>query len=238
MRTHNLYQTFRESLQSKAPLLAVLIDPEDFDIDSAAVFLRKIPTATSHIFVGGSTDPNGWTEIVVQALKQCTAKPIILFPGNASQLTNEADGLLFLSLLSGRNPEYLIGQQVKAVSALRSSSLEIIPTGYILIEGGRESAVAKVTDTQPISQSRVQEIVDTAKAGELLGAKLVYLEAGSGAIFPVSEEIIKAVSEEISIPLLVGGGITTEDQRIRAYAAGATMVVMGTVYEEKKNNSV
>lgn len=228
----NLYQTFTDAILNKKKLLAILIDPDVFDIESAAVFLRKLPSETTHIFVGGSTVPNGATEAVVKALTFSTSKPIVLFPGNTSQITHEADGLLFLSLLSGRNSEYLIGQQVKAVPKLRSASLEVMSTGYLLIDGGRESAVARVTNTQPMPQENIQAIVDTAKAGELLGMKLIYLEGGSGASKPVSEEIIKAVKKEISIPLLVGGGIRTAAQQAEAYNAGADMVVMGTVYEE------
>jgi putative glycerol-1-phosphate prenyltransferase len=228
----NLYQIFTDTLSNKQKLLAILIDPDVFDTGSVPTFLRKLPLETTHIFVGGSTVPNGATEAVVKALKFSTSKPILLFPGDVSQITQEADGLLFLSLISGRNPAYLIGQQVLAVSKLRSANIEVLSTGYILLDGGHESAVARVTNTLPMSQKNIQMIVDTAKAGELLGMKLIYLEAGSGASTPVSEEIIKAVRKEISIPLLVGGGIRTTAQRTQAYNAGADMVVMGTVFEE------
>ena len=187
---------------------------------------------TTHIVVGGSTVPHGRTKTVVDAIKLVTAKPVILFPGDSSQITSSADALLFLSLLSGRNPEYLIGQQVKAVSVLRSSSLEVIPTGYILLDGGTTSAVARVTNTTPISQHNLKQIVDTAKAGEYMGAQLIYLEAGSGAQIAVDVEIISAVKEEIKIPLIVGGGIRSEEAKQHAFDAGADMVVMGTAYEK------
>jgi len=181
--------------------------------------------------VGGSTVENGETETTVTSLKKDSSLPIILFPGNESQITNKADALLFLSLISGRNPKYLIGQQVKAVSKLRRNHLEVIPTGYILIDGGIQSTVEKVSETSPISQNNIQAIVDTAKAGEYLGKKLIYLEAGSGAKFPVNTNVISAVKKEIQIPLLVGGGIRTENQKREAYKAGADMVVMGTFFE-------
>ncbi|HLV92648.1 MAG TPA: geranylgeranylglyceryl/heptaprenylglyceryl phosphate synthase, partial [Aequorivita sp.] len=155
------------------------------------------------------------------------------FPGDYSHITNLADVLLFLSLLSGRNAEYLVGQQVKSISKLKKSSLEIIPTGYILINGGNNSSVSKVTKTSPISQTNIEEIVHTALAGQYMGAKLIYLEAGSGAKFPVSPEIISKVKSELKIPLIVGGGIKTEEQKKLAYDSGADMIVMGTAFESQ-----
>lgn len=224
---------FIEANRDDKKLLAILIDPEEFNLEATSEFLKQIPTATTHLFVGGSTVKKGVTKAVVTALKFQTEKPIILFPGDVSQLTPKADALLFLSLLSGTNPEYLIGQHIKAVSALRGNDLTAIPTGYLLIDGGNESAVARVTKTNPMPQRDIQKIVDTAKAGELLGMKLIYLEAGSGAKTPVSEAIITAVKNELNIPLIVGGGIKTETQKQAAYQAGATMVVMGTVFETR-----
>jgi len=231
MVTKSIYHAFTEALNLKTRLLAVLVDPDKFEAAEAPHFLRSLPTETTHIFVGGSTVPDGTTESLVNALKLVTSKPIILFPGDHSQITNAADGLLFLSLLSGRNPEYLVGQQVLSVPVLRNCTLEVIPTGYLLIDGGNQSAVARVTQTSAMSQQSFSDIVDTAKAGELMGARLIYLEAGSGARIPVSAEIISEVKKEISIPLIVGGGIKTETQRIKAYEAGADMVVMGTAFE-------
>jgi len=231
MVTKNLYQTFTEAITLKKKLLAILVDPDKFRIEQAAEFLRSIPLETTHIFVGGSTVPNGLTEVLVDAFKLYTSRPIIIFPGDSSQITDAADGLLFLSLLSGRNPEYLIAQQVQAVSSLRTTSLEVISTGYLLIDGGIESSVAQVTKTSAMDQDNVQQIVDTARAGMLLGMKLIYLEAGSGATTPVAVEIISEVKKEISIPLIVGGGIRSEAQKQEAYEAGADMVVMGTAFE-------
>ncbi len=227
----DIYYNIIQSGKEGAKLLAILIDPEKFELEDAASFLRNLPAATTHVFVGGSTVLEGTTEALIKELKLYTAKPILLFPGDVSQITEAADGLLFLSLLSGRNPEYLIEQQIKAVSKLQGSRLEIISTGYILIDGEKESAVAQVTQTNPISQNDIQLIVDTAKAGELMGAKLMYLEAGSGAKKPVSAEIISAVKKELNIPLIVGGGIKTIEQINNAYQAGATMIVMGTAFE-------
>ena len=212
--------------------LAILIDPEDFKLESAAGFLRKLPRETTHIFVGGSTASHAATKAAVLEVKKGTSKPVFLFPGDYSQLTNEADAVLFLSLLSGRNTEYLIGQQLKSVSFLQNASLEVISTGYILIDGGTISAVERVSETKPLTQSNSNAIVETALAGQYMGAKLIYLEAGSGARIAVQAEIISEVKKAIEIPLIVGGGIRTEEQKLIAYDAGADMVVMGTVFEE------
>jgi len=229
---NSIYQSILSKVSKNKKLLAILIDPDVFQLSKAVGFLNQLPKGTTHIFVGGSTVEVGKTEATVSEIKKYTSIPILLFPGDVSQITNNANGLLFLSLLSGRNPEYLIEQQVKAVSKLRNSSLGIISTGYILIDGGVISAVEKVSKTKPISQNNIQKIVDTAVAGELLGSKLIYLEAGSGAKIPVHSKIISAVKKEINIPLIVGGGIKTEIQKQIAYQAGADLVVMGTVYEE------
>ena len=222
----------REAMASGKKLLAVLVDPEKFMNSRAAEFLQTLPAATTHIFVGGSTVEKGMTEETVRALRAETSLPIMLFPGDYSQLTELADGILFISLISGRNPEYLIGQQIKAVQGLKGSALEIVPTGYVLIDGGTETAVQRVTQTLPLSQRSVEEIVATSLAGEYSGKQLIYLEAGSGANYPVSREVISEVKTAISIPLIVGGGIRTEAQLEDAYQAGADMVVMGTVFED------
>ena len=231
MGNKNVYKSILEAVSAQKKLLAVLIDPEKFNIESASEFLRKLPSETTHLFVGGSTVPEGLTQQVVETLKLYTAKTIVVFPGDVSQITGSADALLYLSLFSGDNPEYLVGQQIKAVSILRKISLEVIPTGYVLVDGGNSSAVATVTRTNPIPQHEIQRIVDTASAAQLSGKMLIYLEAGSGAKIAIGPEIIAAVKKEIQIPLIVGGGIRTLDQVQAAYEAGADMIVVGTVIE-------
>ncbi|PKP18129.1 MAG: geranylgeranylglyceryl/heptaprenylglyceryl phosphate synthase, partial [Bacteroidetes bacterium HGW-Bacteroidetes-23] len=158
-----------------------------------------------------------------------------LFPGNPSQISTFADGILFLSLLSGRNPDYLIEHHVNAVSLLKNTSLEIISTGYILIESGSETAVERISKTKPLDRNNVEYVCQTAKAGEYLGNKLIYLEAGSGAKLAVPLEMIKAVSQEISIPLIVGGGIRSQKAIQDAFDAGADLVVIGTAFENDTN---
>lgn len=213
--------------------MAVLIDPDKMKLMNLPSFMTKLNQSTAtHIFVGGSTVQEDQTDILIQELKRSTNLPLFIFPGDVSQLSAHADGLLFLSLVSGRNPEYLIGKQVEAVSILRTMQLEIIPTGYLLIENGKETAVQRVTNTQPLQRGNIQAIVDTAKAAELLGMKCIYLEAGSGALQPINSEIIRAVKQELQIPLIVGGGITSKKQLDEAYASGADLVVIGTAFEQ------
>lgn len=215
-------------------LLAVLIDPEKFYSLSVKEFLRKIPFLTTHIFIGGSTVIPEDLEKCTEAIKAETHLPVVLFPGDYRQVSDKADALLFLSLLSGRNPEYLIGQQVRSVPLIRKTQLEVIPTAYLLIDGGKECAVQRVSETQPLSQDNISEIVDTALAGFYSGKKIIYLEAGSGALNPVASEIISAVKGAVEIPVIVGGGIRSLEQLQKSYKAGADMVVIGTAFE---NNS-
>ncbi|MFD0990276.1 geranylgeranylglyceryl/heptaprenylglyceryl phosphate synthase [Mariniflexile jejuense] len=228
-----IYQNILKSITSKEKLLAVLIDPDKFTVNNTETFIEKInQSIATHIFVGGSTVKANAAELLVSEIKKYTGLHVVLFPGDVTQITNEADGLLFLSLISGRNPEYLIGKHVASISKLKDTTLEVIPTGYILIENGKETAVQRVTETQPMPKNNIQNIVDTAKAGELLGMKLIYLEAGSGAKEPVNPEIISLVKQELQVPLIVGGGIKTKKQLDNAYKFGADLVVIGTALEE------
>ena len=211
-------------------LFAWLVDPEKAEELFTA---GKMPASSGNmlIFVGGSSGGEQ-TEKVVRQLRAQYDVPVVLFPGNVSQVAAEADALLFLSLLSGRNAEMLVGQQVRAAEAVKKAAIETIPMGYILVDGGRETAVARVSGTRPIAQESLDEIVHTAMAAEMMGKQLVYLEAGSGALQPVREEVIRAVRAAISCPLIVGGGIRSTEEMQRAYHAGADIVVVGNWLEE------
>ncbi|MEN3323370.1 geranylgeranylglyceryl/heptaprenylglyceryl phosphate synthase [Mariniflexile soesokkakense] len=232
----NIYQNILKSISAKERLLAVLIDPDKFSIKNTKNFIARVNASIiTHIFVGGSTVETGVTNILVAKIKKQTKLPVILFPGDVTQITNHADGLLFLSLISGRNPDYLIGKHVESISILRKTKLEIISTGYILVENGKKTAVQRVTHTQPMNRAAIQNIIDTAKAGELLGMKWIYLEAGSGAKHPVTTAIINAVKQELQIPLIVGGGIKSQQQLFDAYNAGADLVVIGTAFENNES---
>jgi tRNA(adenine34) deaminase len=211
--------------------LALLLDPEKADLSALPITPDCHP---DYIFVGGST--GGDTTPFVRALREklsivnCQLS-VILFPGNASQFTPEADAILYLSLLSGDNPEYLVHQQVRAARAIHGSSITVIPTAYILIDGGVETSTMRVTGTKPLKPSNLQTIIDTCIAAELMGKKAIYLEAGSGAQIPVSPGIIREVRKNTSIPLIVGGGIRTPEAMRAAYSAGADIVVIGNHFE-------
>lgn len=230
--TSGIYKDILTASQAGKAQAAVLIDPEKFTVETTGNFLAELPHWITHIFIGGSSDSNYKTQLTVRCVKAISKLPVILFPGDHSQITDLADGLLFLNLVSGRNPEYLINQQVKAAEKLHYTSLEIIPTGYILIDGGKESAVERVSKTKAISQDKISFIVNTALAAQFMGNHLIYLEAGSGALNPVSPEIIKAVKDVVTIPLVVGGGIRTKEQQRAALHAGADLLVIGTAFEE------
>jgi len=229
----SVYSSILESIHKNKKLLAVLIDPDKMLYDEVSEFIKRVNSSIiSHIFVGGSTVDEEATNILVSEIKKLSKLPVVLFPGDVTQITDKADALLFLSLISGRNPDYLVGKHVEAISKLRDINLEVIPTGYILIENGKETSVQRVTNTLPMSRSNIKLIVDTAKAAELLGMKLAYLEAGSGATHPITGEIISSVKEELQIPLIVGGGIKTKEELEMAYNSGADLVVIGTAFEE------
>jgi phosphoglycerol geranylgeranyltransferase len=231
-----IYQNILSAKKQGKKLLAILLDPDKMDLDRLSESLVLInDSKVDYIFVGGSTVKEGVTQELVKRLKQQTPIPIILFPGHYSQITSHADAILFLSLISGRNPEYLINQQVKAVPLIRSSGLEVIPTGYILIDGGKETSVQKISETQPLRSKDILEITDTACAGMYMGKKIIYLEAGSGALKPVHTSVIRAVINDIDIPLIVGGGIRTVEELMQAYSSGADLVVIGTAFEENNN---
>lgn len=233
---NSIYKDIQNAVASGEKLLAVLIDPDKFSIENAFSFISKVNASiATHIFVGGSIVDENATHKLVSEIKKYTSLPIILFPGDVTQITDASDAILFLSLLSGRNAEYLIGKHVEAVSKLENTSLEVIPTGYILIESGKVTAVEKVTETEPMLRDNIKNIVDTAKAGELLGMKLVYLEAGSGADKPLAKEIISSVRNALKIPLIVGGGIRNKMTLDLAYNSGADLVVIGTAFEEDES---
>lgn len=231
-----IYNNILASIQTKQRLLAVLLDPDKVSLEKLPRFIEKLNhSMVSYIFVGGSEVTDEVTDILVAKLKRLTKLPIIIFPGDVSQITEKADALLFLSLISGRNPEYLIHKHVKAASILKASDLEVIPTGYILIENGKETSVQRVTKTRPMSRDNINQVVDTAFAGQLLGQKLIYLEAGSGATHPVSLDMISEVKKVLEIPLIVGGGIRSKQQIDDAFNSGADLVVIGTAFEENES---
>jgi phosphoglycerol geranylgeranyltransferase len=197
-----------------------------------ALVQKIINAPATHIFIGGSHVTHNIIDELILKIKSSCDLPIVLFPGNPSQISIHADGILFLSLLSGRNPDFLIEHQVKAAPILKKTTLEIIPTSYLLIESGNETAVARVSKTRPIARDNNDLVVATAIAGEMLGHQLIYLEAGSGGQQAVPLEMIREVAKNTTIPLVVGGGITSLLGIQNAYEAGADLVVIGTAFEK------
>jgi len=232
----NAYNYILKSKANNEKLLAILLDPDKIDLDNVEMLIEKInQSPATHIFIGGSIVENNIIDKLVVKIKENCALPIVLFPGNPSQISDQADAILFLSLISGRNPDFLIEHQVKAAPVLKKTNLEIISTGYILIESGSETAVERVSKTKPLDRNNSELALATAQAGEMLGNKLIYLEAGSGAKQIVPSEMIQLVSKNIQIPLLVGGGIIDLQGIQNAYNSGADLVVIGTAFENDIN---
>jgi putative glycerol-1-phosphate prenyltransferase len=214
-------------------IFALLIDPDKHNSESLVKLMKIANTEPGPdvILIGGSIVFNGIDE-TVKIIKSLTQKPVYLFPGSALQVSKYADGILLLSLISGRNPEFLIGNHVLAAPKIKKSGIEVIPTGYILVNSGVDTSVSYMSNTVPIPYNKKDIAVATALAGEMLGLQTIYLEAGSGAKKSISLEMISAVRENISSPLIVGGGITNSTQLLEILSAGADMVVLGTALEK------
>lgn len=227
-----IYQEIVSAKRENRKLLAILLDPEKVVISEIKDICDKINQSTAtHIFVGGSTFNGNHLDVLIQEIKKNSSLPVLLFPGDYKQISSFADAILFLSLLSGRNSDYLAEHQVNAVPLLEKTNLEVIPTAYLLIESGVETAVERVSKTKPLNRNNIEYVCQTAKAGELMGNKLVYLEAGSGAKNSVPLEMITKVSEIIKVPLIIGGGIRSMKAIEMSFKAGADMVVIGTAFE-------
>jgi len=213
-------------------LLAILLDPDKIKLADIPNTIHKINKSSANlIFIGGSLLFKNILDKFVKIAKENTELPILLFPGSAMQITNNADGILFLQLISGRNPEYLISNQVIAAPLLKQTSLEVISTGYLLIESGRETTASYISNTKPIPTHKPEIAMATAIAGEYIGNKLIYMDGGSGALNPIPTDVIKKVANNIDIPIIIGGGLRTKKAIQNAYNAGATVVVVGTAFE-------
>lgn len=226
---------YPELLQAKArgeKKFVVLFDPDKLRLQRMQQALElAVECGVDYFFIGGSLIVNNMLDEVLGKIKEQCSIPMILFPGSSFQLSYQADALLFLSLISGRNPELLIGQHVISAPFLKMSPLEIISTGYILIDGGVQTSVQYMSNTYPIPGHKDDIAVCTAIAGEMLGLKLMYLDAGSGAKNPVSTAMIQSVSGAVETPVIVGGGIRSARQVADNYAAGADVVVVGNALE-------
>ena len=214
--------------------LAVLIDPDkQGDIQDMNIFVGKcVAMGVDLFFVGGSLITTTDQRSIIEQLKILSDIPVILFPGNYLHLDKKADGILFLSLISGRNPDYLIGQHVLAAPFLKNSGLEIIPTGYMLVGDDRSTTVAYISNSLPIPPGKIQIATCTAMAGEMLGLRIIYMDAGSGASKPVPPEMIREVRKSVGVPLIVGGGLNESTKIEKALEAGADIIVLGNSLEK------
>ena len=225
---------FNEKIEDRSKKrFALLVDPDKYNDRSLDQLIRHINQDPPDLLLVGGSILFKPIEITITALKLGTKLPVFIFPGNAIQLSDRADGILFLSLISGRNAEFLIGNHVLAAPHLNRTGIEVIPTGYMLIENGHSTSVEYMSNTRPIPANKPEIAVATAMAGEMLGMKIIYLEAGSGAARPVGLDMIRAIRKHISLPLIVGGGISSIESARNVYDAGADLIVVGTVVENQ-----
>ena len=232
----NIYKKITVNRKANKKSFALLIDPDKQNKNQLLSIIEKANDAkTDYFFVGGSLLTNDSLDLCLNTLKENSTIPIVLFPGNAMQVNDKADGILFLSLISGRNAEMLIGKQVITAPILKQSSLEVLPTGYILIDSGKPTTVSYMSNTTPIPANKNTVAACTAMAGEMLGLKLIFMDGGSGAKNPISEAMIKEVRKSISVPLIIGGGINSGKKAIGNCKAGADIIVVGNAIEKDKS---
>jgi len=229
----NVLTYINSAKKKNEKLLAILLDPDKIELIDLPVTIKKINKSTANlIFIGGSLLFKNVLDEFVKIAKQNTNLPIILFPGSAMQITNNADAILFLQLISGRNSDYLIGNQVIAAPLLKQTNLEVISTGYLLIESGQETTASYISNTKPIPAHKPEIAIATAMAGEFIGNKLIYMDGGSGALNHIPLQMIEKVAKNITLPIIIGGGLKTKQEINAVFKAGATVVVVGTAFEE------
>jgi phosphoglycerol geranylgeranyltransferase len=233
VRKSNVYQHFLDLKRSGKSGFAVLADPDKTSV-SDMQRLGKLCTKAEVdcLFLGGSLLLDHQMEACIKVFREYCSAPVVLFPGSPAQVTPMADALLYLTLISGRNPDLLIGQHVVSAPTVKASGLEVLSTGYILVDGGVQTTVSYMSHSMPIPADKPEIALCTAWAGEMLGNKIIYLDAGSGANRPVSAEMIAKVSKNIEIPLIVGGGIATPEKVKENCNAGANIIVVGNAIEK------
>lgn len=228
-----LYQDLLKAKKAGEKKFAVLIDPDKLRMGKVDKVLQLAKDANvDYFFIGGSLIVNDMLDLLIKSIKENTNIPCVLFPGNSYQLSYKADAILFLSLISGRNPELLIGNHVLAAPYLKMSPLEVISTGYMLVDGGVPTTVQYISNTRPIPANKDDIAMSTAIAGELLGLKCIYMDAGSGAKNPIPESMIDMVSSAVNVPVIVGGGISTPEKAMANVKAGADVIVVGNAIEK------
>ena len=229
----DLYKNILQKKEQGKKLFAILIDPDKQKNSELLLIIKNANESNvDYFFVGGSLLINDNLNDCIKTIKDNSKIPVILFPGNAMQINQNADGILFLSLISGRNPELLIGKQVITAPILKQTALEVISTGYMLIDSGKPTTASYMSNTMPIPRDKISIATSTAIAGEYLGLKLIYMDGGSGAEQPIKIDMIKKVSNSIKIPLIIGGGICSAKKAIDNCKAGADLIVVGNAIEE------
>jgi len=232
----SIYTHILSSKKKQSKLFAILIDPDKQDSNQLISIINKANKAKVDLFfVGGSLLIDDKLEQCVETIKSNSKIPVLLFPGNAMQVSKRADGILFLSLISGRNSQMLIGQQVISAPILKQTNLEVISTGYMLIDSGEATTASYMSNTPPIPHNKHNIAAATAIAGEMLGLKIIFLDGGSGAKKAISTKMIKSVSSQINIPLITGGGITSAEKAIENCNAGADIIVVGNAIENENS---
>ncbi len=230
---YKLYNQLVENKKTGKKSFSVLIDPDKVDISAIEQLVGlSIDAKVDYFFVGGSLIISNHLDACIRQIKSTCHIPVILFPGSPSQVSSYADALLYLSLISGRNPELLIGQHVLSATQVKNSGLEIISTGYMVVDGGAPTAVTYISNATPIPADKNDIAMCTAMAGEMLGMKLIYMDAGSGAKRPITETMIENVAQNIEVPLIVGGGITNPEKAYLNCKAGADIIVVGNAIEK------
>jgi phosphoglycerol geranylgeranyltransferase len=233
MPKNKLYTTLLNSKQQGIKSFAVLIDPDNVNASDLKNICKLATQAqVDYLFVGGSLVVTNHLDDCIQTIKSHCNIPVILFPGSPSQISSYADGLLYLSLISGRNAELLIGQHVISAPMVKQSGIEIISTGYMVVDGGAPTTVSYISNASPLPNNKPDIALCTAMAGEMLGMKVIYMDAGSGAKSPIPANMIAKVAKNIEIPLIVGGGINTPEKAIENCVAGADVIVVGNILEK------
>ncbi|RSK37734.1 geranylgeranylglyceryl/heptaprenylglyceryl phosphate synthase [Hymenobacter metallilatus] len=233
MRLTSLYDALSQRRTHGQKSLAVLLDPDNLDEAGCQRLIQLSEQHTvDYFFVGGSLVTSTHQAALIRFIKSRSAVPVLLFPSHSLHLDAQADGILLLSLISGRNPDFLIGQHVIAAPLLRASNLQILPTGYMLVDTGRQTTASYISGTTPLPYDKPSIAACTAMAGEQLGLRLMYLDGGSGAMYPISPAMIRAVRQAIEVPLIVGGGINTVEKANAALQAGADVLVVGNQIEK------
>lgn len=236
MKLKDIYSSLCERKEKGKKSFAVLIDPDKVDHEKLELLIRlSLKAKVDYFLVGGSLVISNYLDECIQFIKHNCSIPVLLFPGSSSQVSKYADALLYLSLISGRNPELLIGQHVVSAPAIKKSGLEIISTGYMVIDGGAPTTVSYISNATPLPADKNEIAMCTAMAGEMLGMKLIYMDAGSGAKIPITESMIELVAKNIEVPLIIGGGIKDPEKAYLNCKAGADVIVVGNAIEKDES---